>query len=205
MTISLEKVGKRFNREWIFRNLNFSFDEAASVAITGPNGSGKSTLLQVIAGSLLPSEGKVKYIFDQQEIPGDRFYQHIAFCAPYLDLIEEFTLAEFLEFHFKFKKLRSGIDLEALPEFLQLGHAISKPLKNFSTGMRQRVKLGICFYSGSPVLLLDEPATNLDKKGIDWYLSEVEKIKDNKLIVVSSNVEAEYSFCKQSIHIMDFK
>lgn len=205
MTISLEKVGKRFNREWIFRKLDLNVTASAAVAITGPNGSGKSTLLQVIAGNLLASEGLVKYHNGLREVPPDQFYQYLSFAAPYLDIIEDFTLEEFLKFHFKFKKLRNGVECKELPEMLQLANAATKPIKNFSTGMRQRVKLGICFYSDCPILLLDEPATNLDKRGVDWYISEIEKIKDQRLIFVSSNVEAEYAFCREKINILDYK
>ena len=162
MTISLERLGKRYNREWIFRNINRHFDKRSSVAITGPNGSGKSTLLQIIAGSLLSSEGSVSYISKEAKIPEDQFYRHIAFSAPYLDIIEDFTLEEFLKFHFKFKQLRRGLSLQELPALMQLPGAVKKPVKDFSTGMRQRVKLGMCFYSECDVLLLDEPTASVD-------------------------------------------
>lgn len=201
MTISLENVGKRFNREWVFRNLTYRFVPAQSVAIIGPNGAGKSTLLQIIAGNLLASEGSVSYARGAALLPEEEWYRQIAFCAPYLDIIEDFTLTEFLQFHFQFKNLVTGVNIHHLPELLQLGHAKEKRIRNFSTGMRQRVKLGICFYSDAPVLLLDEPTTNLDKRGITWYQDEIEKVKGKKLIFVSSNVEREYAFCEEVIDI----
>jgi len=205
MTISLDKISKRFNREWIFRDINFETRKNSSIAIIGPNGSGKSTLLQIIAGNLLASSGNVTYSDNGTTIPDDKIYQYISFTAPYLDIIEEFTLDEFLKFHFKFKKLRSSVRIEELPEKLQLNGALHKEIKNFSTGMRQRVKLGITFFSDAPVMLLDEPTTNLDLKGLDWYYENIEIINKEKIIFVSSNSEKEYSFCREIINVLDYK
>jgi len=205
MTISLDKISKRFNREWIFRDINFETHKNSSIAIIGPNGSGKSTLLQIIAGNLLASSGNVTYSDNGTTIPDDKIYQYISFTAPYLDIIEEFTLDEFLKFHFKFKKLRSSVRIEELPEKLQLNGALHKEIKNFSTGMRQRVKLGITFFSDAPVMLLDEPTTNLDLKGLDWYYENIEIINKEKIIFVSSNSEKEYSFCREIINVLDYK
>ncbi len=63
MKVSLTDTGKRFNREWIFRHLNYTFEKGNSYAIIGPNGSGKSTLLQAISGSMYIHEGSMKYEF----------------------------------------------------------------------------------------------------------------------------------------------
>jgi ABC-type Mn2+/Zn2+ transport system ATPase subunit len=90
MKISLINAGKRFNRDWIFRNIHFEFTAGNSYAITGPNGSGKSTLLQVIGGAMMMSEGKTKYEVGglKSEVPVDEAYQYISIAAPYLELIE---------------------------------------------------------------------------------------------------------------------
>ena len=205
MTITLENIGKRFNREWIFKKIKTEIKPLSSVAIIGPNGSGKSTLLQIISGSLLPSSGKIYFKKGNHSIPDDKMFQHLSFCAPYLDIIEDFTLEEFLSFHFSFKRTDSSVSLSELPEGMQLNHAKTKKIKDFSTGMRQRVKLGICFYSESPIVLMDEPTTNLDKTGIDWYLSQIERIIPNKTVIISSNSEDEFSFCENSIDILDYK
>ena len=91
MQITLNNVGKRFNREWIFRHFSYSFVEQKKYAITGSNGSGKSTLLQVIAGSLSHNEGKVDFAFQQKPIEEEQHFQHLSIAAPYLELIEEMT------------------------------------------------------------------------------------------------------------------
>ncbi|HBH25298.1 MAG TPA: ABC transporter ATP-binding protein [Cytophagales bacterium] len=205
MRVVLEEISKKYNRDWIFRNVSLSFDKGEPVAITGPNGSGKSTLLQVIAGNVLPNHGKVYYQNHNENIEPDAFYRHIDIVAPYLELPEEFTLLEFLNFHFKFKVLSVGVNKIDLPKLLQLEGAEQKEIRHFSTGMKQRLKLGIALFSQNPVLLLDEPATNLDKKGLNWYLETIAKARSDKLVLICSNRPEEYDFCERKVDVLSFK
>ena len=205
MEIQLNNVAKKFNKEWIFKKLTLHLQSSKSIAVTGPNGSGKSTLLQVVSGSLLQTEGTITYRHDGKSIDADHIYTFLSLVAPAMSLPEDFTLEEFINFHFKFKKLKPGHDIKELPGIFRLEKARDKYIKNFSTGMKQRLKLGISFYADSPLLLLDEPATNLDTNGFDWYLEEIEKIIKEKMIFVCSNRKDEYEFCNSFINILDYK
>ncbi len=204
MQIRLDSLGRRFNKEWIFRNIDYTFNLGENYAILGPNGSGKSTLLSVLLGSLTPSEGKISYWADKEIMPEDIF-NYISFAAPYLDLIEEFTLQETIDFHFKFKKYQPGLDAATILELLALRSVDDKPLKYFSSGMKQRTKLALACCTAAPILVLDEPTSNLDVQGTDWYLSLIEKFAKNKLILVGSNQAYEYSFCSHHIEITKYK
>jgi ABC-type multidrug transport system ATPase subunit len=209
MKISLQDAGKRFNREWVFRHFNYQFNEAHQYAITGANGSGKSTLLQVIAGAVLHSEGNI--IYESSPVtPGSTSYEkvnepykYISFAAPYLELIEEMTATEFLVFHAKFKKLLLPV-AEILSES-GLTNSSSKQIRYFSSGMKQRLKLAQAFFTDSQVLLIDEPTTNLDASGIALYHSLVTSYTKNRLVIISSNDEQEYSFCNEVIKMADLK
>jgi ABC-type multidrug transport system ATPase subunit len=211
MTISLCNAGKRFNREWIFRRFTYSFTEGNSYAIIGANGSGKSTLLQVIAGAIHMNEGSLVFEDNQPggskpaAIPPENFYQYVSFCAPYLELIEEMTLREFLHFHKGFKPLLPGLDAEKIVAILGLQRAANKQIRYYSSGMKQRAKLAQCILSNTPVVLLDEPCTNLDAAGIALYQQLIREYCSNRLVVVSSNDEVEYGFCKERINITDYK
>ncbi len=205
MRITLEEIGRRFNREWIFRSINYTFESGKSYAILGPNGSGKSTLLQVISGSLTSSEGKLSYFSNNKQLDIENAFQHLSLAAPYLELIEEFSLAEHIDFHFQFKKYRHGYNKQNLISLLGLQHSEHKALKNFSSGMKQRVKLALAFCSDTDVLLLDEPTSNLDQQGIDWYLSLISEFSADRLVIVCSNQEHEYTFCEQRIRVEDYK
>jgi len=204
MEIELKGAGRRFNQEWIFRNFTYQFNAGGKYAVLGPNGSGKSTLLSVVLGSLAPSEGTVTYIAGQ-EVPVEKIYQLVSFAAPYVDLVEEFTLQETIDFHFKFKQFYPGIDAAGLLDLLGLAKAQDKPLKYFSSGMRQRTKLALACCTNTPLLLLDEPTSNLDKQGMEWYHSLIEKFTADKLVLLGSNQENEYSFCDNLIRITDYK
>ena len=205
MKINLSQAGKRFNREWIFRNATIEFQQGISYAITGPNGSGKSTLLQCIAGMMQLSEGQISFTEKEKIVPPENFYQSTSFCAPYLELIEEMKLTEFLNFHFSFKNLLPGIDLRKVIAILDLDAASQKQIRYFSSGMKQRVKLAQAIFTNTDTVLLDEPCSNFDVKGIDLYHSLIDHYCKNRLIIDSSNDEIEYRFCKEKISITAFK
>jgi ABC-type multidrug transport system ATPase subunit len=210
MKVSLTDAGKRFNRDWIFRHFNYTFEEGQSYAITGPNGSGKSTLLQVLSGAMQINEGNIQWSPDSyREGNGqwamENVYQKISICAPYLEVIEEMTLKEFLDFHHGFKPFLAGINTEKIISILDLGKAENKQVRYYSSGMKQRVKLAQSVFSDTPIVLLDEPCTNLDATGIDLYQQLIDEYCKNRLVIVSSNDEVEYKFCQQKINMIDYK
>jgi len=205
MKINLSQAGKRFNREWIFRNATIEFQPNISYAITGPNGSGKSTLLQCIAGMMQISEGKIEYSINNSQVKLENAFKQISFCAPYLELIEEMTLIEFLNFHSGFKSFLKGIDTESIIEKLQLKEAAEKQIRYFSSGMKQRVKLAQAIFTDTPILLLDEPCSNFDIKGIELYHLLINDYCKERLVIVSSNDEVEYNFTSKRINILDYK
>lgn len=204
MTISLQDVGRRFNQEWIFRNVNYTFHAADKYAVLGPNGSGKSTLLSVLLGSLTPSEGKIAYD-NGTAVPVENIYRYISFAAPYVDLIEEFTLQETIAFHFKFKEFYPGMDAEAVLELLGLAKAQDKALKYFSSGMKQRTKLALACCAATPLLFLDEPTSNLDQQGVAWYLGLIDRFGSDRTLIIGSNQEVEYSFCNHFVQLTAYK
>jgi len=203
MQITLNNVGKRFNREWIFRHCSYKFVAGKSYAITGSNGSGKSTLLQVIAGSLTHNEGTIEFNNEQQITNNEQLYSYVSIAAPYLELVEEMSAREMLEFHAQFKPLVLPI-AEAL-QIVGLEKATDKQIRYYSSGMKQRLKLAQAFFSNTPVLLLDEPTTNLDADGIALYHHLIDNYTSGKLIIVSSNDTQEYDFCKEVIRIGEYK
>src|SRR6185436_13644191 len=171
MKISLTNTGKRFNRDWIFRNVTYQFTSGTSYAITGPNGSGKSTLLQVIGGAIGQSEGKVEY----ESVSAEEIYRHLAIAAPYLEVVEEMTVTEFLAFHGKFKSFLPGLTISQIIVLVGLEKAAHKQIRYYSSGMKQRVKLAQAIFSDVECLLLDEPCTNLDTAGYDLYNNLIEE------------------------------
>ena len=219
MKISLTDAGKRFNRDWIFRHFNYTFESGQSYAITGPNGSGKSTLLQALSGGMYINEGKIEYGLNDGgwkkesvnvrpvtgQLTSDNIYTHVSICAPYLEVVEEMTLTEFFNFHHGFKPFLSGITTDLIISAIGLEKSVNKQIRNFSSGMKQRVKLAQCIFSDTAIVLLDEPCTNLDAAGIELYHRLINEYCKDRLVVVSSNDEVEYKFCETRINVGDYK
>jgi ABC-type multidrug transport system ATPase subunit len=201
MKIIAENIGKKFNKEWIFRNFSFTLHPTESLAITGPNGSGKSTLLQILSGYIPASEGKVQYQKGKMILPEDNLYEYISYAAPYLELVEEMSLTEMIDFHRAFKPLSENISTDQFIAKIRMENAAEKEIRFFSSGMKQRVKLALALYSDTPILILDEPTSNLDSAGIDWYQDEIKKQLGKRIVLIGSNQRYEYEFCEKEINV----
>lgn len=206
MPVHLDRVGKRYNREWIFRGVDYVFHENEPCVVLGSNGSGKSTLLQVVSGAVRPSEGKITYTIGSHTIAAEEIFRHVTLATPYLELLEELTLAELVYFQEKFKPWRGGMRSSDVIAATGLAKAQYKTLRHFSSGMKQRARLALAVLADSPILLLDEPCSNLDAAGIAWYKQLVETNQSDRIILVCSNrQEYEYPFCSQEMRIEEFK
>ncbi|GAB5552501.1 MAG: ABC transporter ATP-binding protein [Saprospiraceae bacterium] len=205
MKVQLDQVGKRYKYEWIFRGIDATFEKGQSYAIQGPNGSGKSTLLKVLSGHLTPSKGTISFEQDGVPLEINQVYKELTFAAPYVALIEDFTLEEAINFHQRFKQLLPGLSTKGLIDLLGFQKSTNKAVKYFSSGMKQRLKLALAICSKSNFLLLDEPTTNLDEQGVGWYRSLIEQYTANRLLVIASNVAVDFDFCKHQLQITDYK
>lgn len=206
LDIEIENGGKKFIRNWVFKNLSFHLGSAEKIAILGPNGSGKSTLLQVLSGYESLSEGAIRYSRSGKDLLREDLFSHIAIAAPYLELIEEYTLNEIVQFHFQFKRPVSGHSTEEIIEIAGLENSSRKVFKYFSSGMKQRTKLALAILSEVDLVLLDEPLSNLDKSGEQWYRQLAEHYLNTKTVAVCSNQnESEYFFCNRDLTISDYQ
>ena len=205
MSLNLINIAKKFKKDWIFRNVNYQFEIPGTYVIKGSNGSGKSTLLKLISSYLSASEGSQELNLNSKDISIENWSKHIAYVAPYFELIEDMYLDEFVEFYIKFKPLRNGISKNDLIKIAYLEASRDKQIKNFSSGMKQRLKLALAWLSDVSIILLDEPVSNLDKKGIEWYKNLATKYAEDKLVIVcSNNIPDEFFFCEHSLNIEDF-
>ncbi|MEM6722561.1 MAG: ABC transporter ATP-binding protein [Bacteroidota bacterium] len=205
MDIRLEKVGKRYRLEWIIRNLNLEIRSGERLAIEGPNGSGKSTLQKMLSGHLSPSAGSINFISQGNLLEREEIYKHVSMAAPYIELIEDFSLEEQIQFHQGFRPLLEGYDTEKLIELSGLAKSRKKVIRFYSSGMKQRVKLLLAIFSKSELILLDEPSTNLDRAGIGWYIDLLAEHLGKRTLIVASNIEEDFSLCDLRINILDYK
>ncbi|MEL7220774.1 MAG: ABC transporter ATP-binding protein [Bacteroidota bacterium] len=205
MKIRLEDVSKRYRREWILRHIELELQPAGRYAVTGPNGSGKSTLLKMLSGHLSPTKGKISFTQHEHPIEIMNVYTHLSFAAPYIELIEEFTLLEALRFHQRFRPFLADLSPEQIIEILDLKKATHAPIAQFSSGMKQRLKLVLACTTQADFILLDEPTTNLDAQGMAWYQDLLNTYLHDRLLIIASNVPDDYRLCQHYINILDYK
>jgi ABC-type multidrug transport system ATPase subunit len=204
-TVQVKNASKRFHNEWIFKNLDLELSSGDTLAITGGNGSGKSTLLKCLSGAIPLTSGTIQYQAGSTQISEEHWFRSLALATPYLELPEEFTLSEVINFHFQFKNPLQNRTTTEILEILGLEKHKSKAISQFSSGMKQRVKLALAIFSEVPLLLLDEPSTNLDSQGLSWYLKLIQQYASNRILVICSNDPREYDFCEKKITLEDFK
>ncbi len=206
MTIHLEQLGKRYRYEWIFKNLSYTFEQGKGYAIMGGNGSGKSTLMQVLSGYLSPSKGRLSYQNQGKEVARDVVYRQLSFAAPYIESLEDFTLREAIDFHWNFKTMH--LPKKELLERLEYPKsAYKKAIKFFSSGMQQRLKLALAICSDTNLLLLDEPTITLVQTASPWHLHLLKDYAylDNRLTIIASNVEEDFTGCQERLTLLDYK
>jgi len=203
--IRAENIGKKFNTEWLFSGFHQTFSSGNLYAVTGPNGSGKSTLLNILWGQMPPTRGKLTVEVSGKPLEEDNLFRQVAIAAPYMDLIDEFTLTEMVDFHFRLKPALPGYTASRIIEEMYLADATNKPIGNFSSGMKQRLKLGLAFYTDAPAVFLDEPGTNLDDNAFEWYKNLVKTHTKNRLLIIASNNADEYPAEAHIIAMTSFK
>ncbi len=205
MTIVLTQAGKRFGYEWIFRGITYRFESGMCYGVCGPNGSGKSTLMRVLSGHLSLSKGKISFEESGRFLEPNVVYRRVSMAAPYIELIEELTLSELVHFHEQMRPFRNHLKAEAVLDLLCLKGAHHKAIRFFSSGMKQRVRLALAICTEAPLLLLDEPTTNLDAAGARWFAELLQAHSAGRLIVIASNIPEDLRSCTHTLSILDYK
>lgn len=194
MRITLQNVSKSFGRERVIRDRSHVFEPGSRTAILGPNGSGKSTLLQLIGGISIPTSGVVTHELRGQVLAPDLVYRHVSIAAPYMSLYEELSLGEAISLHTRFKPLRGSLDVSEVARTALLDTHLDKSVRDFSSGMKQRLKLTLAILSDTSLLLLDEPTSNLDANGSAWFRALLERHLSGRTLLVASNRQTEETF-----------
>lgn len=205
MKISCTSLYKRYTYSWIIQNVTGLFKGPRIYGISGPNGSGKSTFISLLSGFLSPSQGEIEYSIDGRSIPREDIFRYVAISAPYIDLIEEYTVGELLNMYRKLKALQDDITTEDFLSISYLGEDRNKPIKYFSSGMKQRVQLLLAIKTDCPLLLLDEPSSFLDDNARSWLYNMMDQFCKNKLVILASNDGQDLQRCDEIVMLEDIQ
>lgn len=206
MKINCSDIGKKYQGQWVFSDFNFLFEENSKTAIIGYNGSGKSTLVSILAGYTTPTKGSIIHFINNVEILQEDIYTHLSVGSPYLDVPDELSAEELISTFGQFKPYTHQLRIKEILELLRLDKDANKPIKYFSSGMKQRLKVGMAILSDTPLLLLDEPLSNLDKDGTSWFNEMLQNFVENKTVIIASNnIQDEIAHCDKILDISEYK
>lgn len=189
-TWRIESIGKKFYQRWLFRGISHDFNQHPKLAISGPNGSGKSTLLRILAGQMLASEGSITMLKEQTPIRNQTWYRYLSWAAPYINHYPVLSLAEAVNLHYSLKPCLLPNPHEVI-NLLGLSAHQDKPLRLFSSGMYQRAMVGLAVLTDTPILLLDEPTSNLDQQQTDLILQLIDHYAQHRIVVMASNLKRD--------------
>ncbi len=189
--VEISKCSKKFRGKWVFSQQDHVFKPGRTYAITGKNGSGKSTMLKIIAGFISPSTGSITWSFNGMKLERESVYKYVTMAAPYMELIEEFSLSELIHFQGNFKNYKNHLSETDIIKLSGLAEIRDKPIRFFSSGMKQRAGLTLAILSTSPLLLLDEPCANLDHDARSWYQTMLNNYKNDRTVIIASNHNLE--------------
>jgi len=194
--ITLVNLSKNFGNQLILRNITHTFEKGSKTVILGSNGSGKSTLIKILSGAQEATENAPSYQINGQKILAVEAGGICSLAAPYAELNPMFNLKETVDFHAEMCGFTQGVDIDYWITKAGLKSHLNKRLQTYSSGMKQRVRLLLAVASPRPLLLLDEPTSNLDKDGVEFYKSLIQVVALEKTIIVASNyLKHEYDFC----------
>ena len=198
--IVLEGLQKKFGKQHILQDVSYTFQTGSKTVILGSNGSGKSTLIKILSGALEATEGSPVYTFEGSNVTAKSAGLHVGIAAPYVALNPLFSLKETLAFHELFCPFPEGFKLTDWLFKAGLAAHEDKRLSTFSSGMLQRVRLLLAVANDRPLLLLDEPLSNLDAEGVQFYTELIRSFALSKTIIVGSNYQKdEYSYCTDEL------
>ncbi len=207
-SFNAENLAKSYTgKHFIFKNFSLYLKPGDVIAATGENGSGKSTLLKTLAGIINPSIGKVTLAVQDKEVDEDKHNLHFGYVAPYLNLYEEFTPKEHFELYAKFKGLSSKQnEFQILMEKFNIHKHASKAIRNFSSGMKQRMKYVLALVGNPEILILDEPSSNLDNAGIEIIGNMIlEKANEGCGIIIATNEDREKQLCSDFFDLKEYQ
>ena len=187
--IQCERLGKRYGRRWLFRNLDLRIEPGDCLVVLGQNGSGKSTLLKVLAGVIPATEGTCDR--------GDDVRVTLGYAALDQPVYPVLTVAEHLLLSAELRGCEARVD-ELLTE-VELAYAANVAGRHLSTGMRARLKFALAVQAEPAAVLLDEPSAGLDERGRHIIDRIIESRRERTAFILATNDPQERRFATHEL------
>jgi ABC-type multidrug transport system ATPase subunit len=197
LRVYLYDIAKRYEQQFILKSLDRKYEAGEIYGLAGPNGAGKSTLMKIISGYLNYSSGKLEYWNGEQLVQRNEVYTEVSYVAPYMAVTDEFSLEEMFVFQQRFKAFRQRMLFSEFLDTIELKNQGSKPIKYYSSGMQQKIKLGLSILADSSLLLIDEPTSYLDSTAKAWFLEILGKNKSDRTVIIASNDVEDFFYCTE--------
>lgn len=202
MELTANRIIKRFGHFLVLKNINLKVSSGSAIAITGPNGSGKTTLVKILCNLMAPTRGEVIYQKNGKKIERENIFQYIGLVGPYLQLYQELSAQENIDFFARMRNLKNySPRVKYLMELFNLNGREHDAVKTYSSGMQQRLKYVCALIHEPEVLFVDEPRSNLDQKGIEAVYSILREQKKDKILVISTNDQEDLTLADQVIQV----
>lgn len=206
MEIQFRQAGRKFPGQTVFQQVDLNIESGSRWSILGGNGSGKSTFLKTAFGALSLSEGQIQHYSKGQALDLQSAALRIAYAAPYLELIEELAVKEFLQRYAAFRPFRADARTDYILERTLLAEAAQRKIRFLSSGMKQRLRLGIALLSEAELVILDEPTSNLDRDGVQWYQDFLQEEIGSRTLLIGTNYNNEEAFlCDRQLRVSDYR
>ncbi len=195
-------LGKRFNYDVLFQNINLDFTTANTYGVKGPNGSGKSTLLKMLVGYTATTSGTLEWKNQGELLDTTEYRNYFSYSAPYIEMIEEFSIQDFIHLLLaRWPDFYEAGRFEELISVFGLGEVVKLPMAKLSSGQKQKVNLLQVLACDKPIWILDEPTSFLDEESIAAYRKIVDA-QTEKLIIIASNAEQDFPSSTQFLSLV---
>lgn len=195
LRVVVDRVGKQYGPRRVLHNLAAELGPGEVLLVTGRNGSGKSTLLRLLAGLQRPSTGTLRYEADGVAFAPSRAQHLLGLVGADVQLYRELTAAEHLHFIAQLRglPLTAAGCAQCLAEVGLVGRG-GERVAGFSSGMLQRLRYALALLHCPPVLLLDEPTTNLDAAGIALVDDIVARQRNAGIVIIATNEQRDLRY-----------
>lgn len=185
--IQVSGLTKRFGALTAVDDVSFDVHPGEAVALWGANGAGKTTALRCLL-HLMPFAGSVTIAGKDVTKEGKAARYLVGFVPQELSFHDDLTVAQTLVFYARLKKVATGYDFTPLLERLELLPHVQKRVRDLSGGLKQRLALALALLADPPILILDEPTSNLDIRAREDFLRFLHDLRDSgKTLVFSSH------------------